>query len=67
MEAYIPHSFSQPKSSKPWFNTDCSRAIHDKEVAHKRLCLHIEYTHIPKRLIPSGAKRVHSDEGDLPQ
>ena len=36
MEAYIPHSFSRPKSSKPWFNTACSRAIHDREVAHKR-------------------------------
>ena len=36
MEAYIPHSFSQPKPSKPWFNTACSRAIHDREVAHKR-------------------------------
>ncbi|MPC37399.1 hypothetical protein E2C01_030874 [Portunus trituberculatus] len=30
MEAYIPHS------SKPWFNTACSRAIHDGGVAHKR-------------------------------
>ena len=36
MEAYIPHSFSRPKPSKPWFNTACSRAIHDREVAHKR-------------------------------
>ncbi|MPC35471.1 hypothetical protein E2C01_028895 [Portunus trituberculatus] len=30
MEVYIPHSFSQPKPSKPWFNTACSRAIHDR-------------------------------------
>ncbi|MPC61598.1 hypothetical protein E2C01_055672 [Portunus trituberculatus] len=36
MEAYIPHSFSQPKPSKPWFNSACSRAIHDREVVHKR-------------------------------
>ena len=36
MEAYIPHSFSRPKPSKPWFNTACFRAIHDREVAHKR-------------------------------
>ncbi|MPC22019.1 hypothetical protein E2C01_015024 [Portunus trituberculatus] len=36
MEACIRHSFSQPKPSKPWFNTACSRAIHDREVAHKR-------------------------------
>ena len=36
MEAYIPHSFSRPKPSKPWFNTACSRAIHDRVVAHKR-------------------------------
>ncbi|MPC69949.1 hypothetical protein E2C01_064183 [Portunus trituberculatus] len=35
MEAYIPHFFSQPKHSKPWFNTACSRAIHDREVANK--------------------------------
>ena len=36
MEAYLPHSFSRPKSSKPWCNTACSRAIRDREVAHKR-------------------------------
>ncbi|MPC11033.1 hypothetical protein E2C01_003686 [Portunus trituberculatus] len=36
MEAYIAHSFSQPKPSKPWFNRACSRAVHDREVAHKR-------------------------------
>ncbi|MPC49789.1 hypothetical protein E2C01_043603 [Portunus trituberculatus] len=39
MEAYITHSFSQPKTSKPWFNTHFSPfscAIHDREVAHKR-------------------------------
>ncbi|MPC12333.1 hypothetical protein E2C01_005021 [Portunus trituberculatus] len=36
MEAYIPHYFSQPKPSKPWFDTDCSSAIHERKVAHKR-------------------------------
>ena len=36
MEAYIPHSFSNPKSSKPWFNAACSRAVRDREEAHKR-------------------------------
>ncbi|MPC17315.1 hypothetical protein E2C01_010166 [Portunus trituberculatus] len=35
-EGYISHSFSQPKFFKPWFNTACSRAIHDREVAYKR-------------------------------
>ena len=35
MEAYVPQSFSQPKSSKPWFNPASSLAIHDREVAHK--------------------------------
>ncbi|MPC42893.1 hypothetical protein E2C01_036525 [Portunus trituberculatus] len=36
MEAYNPHSFPQPKLSEPWFNPAFSRAIHDREVAHKR-------------------------------
>ena len=36
MEAYIPHSFSRPKPSKPWFNTAYSRSLHDREVYHKR-------------------------------
>ena len=31
MEAYIPHSFSRPKPLKPWFNTACFRAVHDRE------------------------------------
>ncbi|MPC29422.1 hypothetical protein E2C01_022652 [Portunus trituberculatus] len=26
MKTYITHSLSQPKLSKPWFNTACSRA-----------------------------------------
>ena len=36
MEAYIPHTFSTPHAKKPWFNHACSRAIKDREVAHKR-------------------------------
>ena len=36
METFIPHSFSSPKSNKPWFNSACSRAIHDKDEAHNR-------------------------------
>ncbi|MPC84926.1 hypothetical protein E2C01_079680 [Portunus trituberculatus] len=36
MKAYIPHSFSQPKPSEPWFNSACSHAIHDREVAHQK-------------------------------
>ena len=36
MEAYIPHTFSNPKARKPWFNSTCSRAVKDREVAHKR-------------------------------
>ena len=36
MEAYILHSFSQPKSFKPCFNPAYSRSIHDKEGAHKK-------------------------------
>ena len=36
MEAYIPHSFSTPKSNKPWFNLTCSRAVRDREAAFKR-------------------------------
>ena len=36
IEAYIHHSFSRPKPSKPWFKIACSRAIHDREVAHKK-------------------------------
>ena len=35
MEVYIPHSLSRPESSNLWFNAACSRAIHDREAAHK--------------------------------
>ena len=30
MELYIPHTFSNTKAKKPWFNSPCSRAINDK-------------------------------------
>ena len=36
MEAYIPHTFSNPKARKPWFNSACSRAVNGREAAHKR-------------------------------
>ncbi len=36
MEAYIPRTFSTPKAKKPWFNHACSRAVQDKEAAHRR-------------------------------
>ena len=29
IESYIPHSFSNPKAKKPWFNFACSRAVKD--------------------------------------
>lgn len=35
MEAYIPHSVSQPKCSKPRFNTAYLCDIHDREDVHK--------------------------------
>ena len=35
MELYIPHSFSNTKVKMPWFNSGCSRAVNDREVAHK--------------------------------
>ena len=36
MEAYIPHTFSRPKASKPWFDSSCSRAILDRDSAFRR-------------------------------
>ena len=33
---YISHIFPNPKAHKSWFNLACSRAIHDREVAHKQ-------------------------------
>ena len=36
MEACIPHTFSLPNARQPWFNFTCSRAVKDREVAHKR-------------------------------
>ena len=40
MEAYIPHTFSDPKARKPWFNSACSRAVIGREAAHKRYRSH---------------------------
>ena len=37
MEVYIHHSFSRPKSSKPWFNTACSRAVRGREAAPQKV------------------------------
>ena len=36
MELYIPHTFSNYKAKKPWFNSACSRAVKDREATHKR-------------------------------
>ncbi len=36
MEAYIPRTFSTPHTKKTWFNHACSRAVQDREAAHKR-------------------------------
>ena len=35
MELYIPHSFSNTKAKKSWFNSACSRAVNNREAAHK--------------------------------
>ena len=35
MELYIPHTFSNTKAKKAWFNSTCSRAVKDRETAHK--------------------------------
>ena len=40
MESYIPHTFSNTKAKKPWLNSDCSRAVNDREAAHKRYRSH---------------------------
>ena len=40
MELYISHSFSNTKTKKPWFNSACSRAVNDREAAHKRYRSH---------------------------
>ena len=36
IELYIPHTFSNTKTQKPWFNSACFRAIKDREADHKR-------------------------------
>ena len=35
-ESYIPHTFSNTKAKKPWFNSAYSRAVKDRLAAHKR-------------------------------
>ncbi|KAG0729296.1 hypothetical protein GWK47_030649 [Chionoecetes opilio] len=50
MEAYIPHTFSNPKARQPWFNSACSHAVRDREVAHKRYHLHLTKDVSPKAL-----------------
>ena len=35
MELYISHTFSNTKAKKPWFNSSSSRAVNDREAAHK--------------------------------
>ena len=36
METYIPSSFPSSRSQKPWFNTDCSRAIRLRDGAYRK-------------------------------
>ena len=40
MESYIPHTFSNTKAKKPWFDSACSRAVKNREAAHKRYRSH---------------------------
>ena len=40
MELYILHTFSNARTKKPWFNFACSRAVKDREAAHKRYRSH---------------------------
>ena len=40
MELYIPHTFSNTKAKKLWFNSACSRAVKNREAAHKRYRSH---------------------------
>ena len=40
MELYIPYTFSNTKAKKPWFNSARSRAVNDREAAHKRYYSH---------------------------
>ena len=41
MKSYIPHVLSNTKAKKPWFNSACSRAVKDREAAHKRYRSHL--------------------------
>ena len=40
MDLYIPHIFSNTEAKKPWYNSNCSRVVNDKEAAHKRYRRH---------------------------
>ena len=40
MESYIPHTFSNTKAKKPWFNSACSYAVKDREETQKRYHSH---------------------------
>jgi hypothetical protein len=35
MEAYIPFSFPSTKQNKPWFNSNCTQAIHRRDTAFR--------------------------------
>ena len=41
MELYIPHTFSNIKAKKPWFNSACSRAVNDREAANGTIAIHL--------------------------
>ena len=40
MDLYIFHAFSNTKAKNAWFNSACSRAVKDRETAHKRYRSH---------------------------
>ncbi len=45
-EGVIPLTFSTPHAEKPWFNHACSRAVKDREAAHKKYqCLQTNINH----------------------
>ena len=52
MDLYIPHTFSNTKAKKPWFNPACSRAVKDREATHKLCHFHILKTLLVPKLIP---------------
>ena len=36
MVSYTPHTFSNTKAKKPWFNSASSRAVKNREAIHKK-------------------------------